>query len=1191
MATNLGTAVGYLTLDIEGFTKGIDNATRQMDRMGSGGSSVLESMGTAATKAGTALTAAVTAPIVGFGASAIREGVAFEEAMKQVKNVANLANSNIDTFREAVKELGFQMTETGDDAESMYRTMYEYAIRQGSETRYTAEEVADALYYMGLAGWDATKMMQGLRPMLDLGAATGEDLARVSDIVTDSMNALGIEVKDLSSYTNVLAEMTRSSNTTLDQAGEAFKYVAPLAGSLGYSMQDMAIAIGEFANVGVKGSQAGTGLRQALNSLTNPSERAKKVLDDLGWSIYDVGTGKAKPLMQVMTELRTMFRETMDLDDMDIDQFMDFWEWWEKNYRTPDDEGEGFFKMSDREFLDYITEWTNATGKNTEMMLTQFGKVSDVIKLVGVRALPGMLGIINATEDNFNTLTKSVYGADEAYNGLGTAVGMSDELMDSGQGSIYKLTSSISELKIQLYDLLGGPFREIVDKLTDLVRKFNEMDESTQRNIIHWAGIAAAVGPALLIFGKLLTGIAQITSAFKLAGLSKDGFAKNVTGTLMPALDKGEGGAGKLGTAIGKLGNFFKDNIKNIGGVIGVLGGVTLSFKSMFEGLSQGGFGVQQVLESVLGNVLTFGGLLLAGVETPVAALIALGITLVTAIIGNWDTVKSVISTVWNFLGEVGNKIIDFVKGFAKGVWDLIKELFSWLSGALDNFVNLIFEVIPALFDSIWNFLGNIGNKIIDFVKSVVADLWDSIKTFFSWVIDAIKNFGDLLFNVIPTIIGDIWNSISSFFSSIFNGIKNLMTDVVGAILAGGSVILTGIGNVFSSIGSGIAGLASVFMGIFTGLLSSVMGALSSIGSAVGGFINTIVSLVANTVSTVAGFISGLAASIGSTLNGIFTIMSGFFTSFANGLNNVLKGIGDWVKGVVSELGGFIQSLWDGITSIVSGFGSGIGEVLTTIGSGISSVVKDVGGGLAKFLTDIGGTIATGISGIIGKLGSGFSGIWDSVVEIGKNIIEGIFEGIKSGVEWVGEKIGSVCSGIVDGIKKFFKIESPSKVMADEVGRWLPPGIAEGFEDAVPEAEDDINDSVEGMIDNINTEDAMINIGTSYNDLQTVMADSYTYFADSVETTEDRLNASLDNMYTKMYDLYMLEQQLNAGVVGSTGYEMTPAITPGSGSTPGGNTTNNAGNTFIFNSPKPIDEIEAARQMEKTQREMEEGFI
>lgn len=1157
MATNLGTAVGYLTLDITGFSRGIDEATRQIDRMRDDSTTALGRMGTSATKAGTVLTAAVTAPIVGFGASVLKEGTQFEEAMTEVKNVANLANSDIDEFRQAIQGLGFQMTETGDDAETMFKTMYNYAVNQGSETRFTAEEVAQALYYMGLAGWDASAMVEGLRPILDLAAASNEDLATTSDIVTDSMKAMGYTSEDTAMYVNVLAEMMRSSNTTVKQAGEAFKYVAPLAGSLGYNIEDVAIAVGEFANVGVKGSQAGTGLRQALNSLTNPSDKAKEAMMKYNISLYNAD-GSAKSLAEVMDMLRDTFGDSVK----DVDAVTQAYDAFVSSVGDSIDELSTYEQgllfreyMEENGMTDFITDWQKAEA---------------VIRLVGIRALPGVLGIINDTDTSFDKLSGAIYGAQDAYGGLGSAVGMAQELMDTTQGSIYKLTSSISELRIQLFEFLQGPFQSVIDKLTEAVKWFNSLDDATQKNIMNWAGIAAAVGPALIIFGKLLTGISQISTAFSLAGLSKDKFSKNVTGTLNPALKSGEGLFAKIGSAVKSFGSFLVANAEKIAGFGLSVSGTFLSVNAAMEGLKQGGFKLEQWIDDFLGGILVTVGLFVAGVTGWVPVIVGAVVAAVAAIVGNWEKISSF---------------------FKNTVGPAIKNFFSNIENGINNFLAKAREAIGGFIDKVKtgvsNFFSNIHEKGGQFISTASA----SVGNFFSSTGEKLSTFASETGSKISNFFSNLINNVKQWFGDIFNSLSNLLSELMNAISSAGQAIMQGIQDVFQTITSGVQQLASFFEGIFQSLISTVSSALSSIGNAIKGFMTNLISDISSMISTIMDFISNLAQHIGSALTDIFNTIKSFFEQFISNLGDVLGNISDWISGVISNLGSFVSELWDNLLNMVESFAQGIGSALEEIGSGIKGLVEEIGSGVGTFLENIGSAIGDGIKGIVEKVKQGFSGVISEVFNIGKDIVMGIVNGIRDGLNWVGENASSIFGGLVDFVKDVFKIGSPSKVFADEIGRWLPPGIAQGFEAAVPDAIDDINDSVDDMINGVNADDATVNIGTSYTDLQTVLSDSYTVFADTVESTEQRLNASLDSMYEKMYNLVMLERELvNNGTIASTGYG---TVTNPQSGTPVGDSISNTttGNTFIFNSPKAIDEIEAARQLEKTQRELEDGFI
>src|SRR5690625_2974692 len=164
---------------------------------------------------------------------------------------------------------------------------------------------------MSLAGWDVQQSLDGIDGVLDLAAASGEDLARVSDILTDAISAFGDEAKDAGRYADVLAAASSNANTDVAGLGEAFKMVAPVAGALGYSLENTAVALGLMANAGIKGSAAGTALRSALTNLVKPTKQMSDKMKELGIEVKD-SNGEMKPLDVLLQDLRKSFSNLSD---------------------------------------------------------------------------------------------------------------------------------------------------------------------------------------------------------------------------------------------------------------------------------------------------------------------------------------------------------------------------------------------------------------------------------------------------------------------------------------------------------------------------------------------------------------------------------------------------------------------------------------------------------------------------------------------------------------------------------------------------------------------------------------------------------------------------------------------------------------------------------------------------------------
>ena len=186
------------------------------------------------------------------------------------------------------------------------RKLDEVAQEMGRTTQFSAAEAGKGLEYMAMAGWKADQMTAGLPAILSLAAASGEELGAVSDIVTDALTAFGLTAEDAAVFSDVLAQASSNSNTNVGMMGETFKYVAPVAGALKFSIQDTAVAIGLMANAGIKGSQSGTALRSIMSRLTKPTSEVQGAMEKLGLSITD-SDGNMKSFREIMVDIRSGF--------------------------------------------------------------------------------------------------------------------------------------------------------------------------------------------------------------------------------------------------------------------------------------------------------------------------------------------------------------------------------------------------------------------------------------------------------------------------------------------------------------------------------------------------------------------------------------------------------------------------------------------------------------------------------------------------------------------------------------------------------------------------------------------------------------------------------------------------------------------------------------------------------------------
>lgn len=246
----------------------------------------MQTAGKQITDIGKTLTVGITTPLLGLGTISVKTAADFQEGMSKVSAISGA---------------------TGDDL----ARLTDMAKQMGATTKFSASESAEAFQYMAMAGWKTEDMLSGISGIMNLAAASGEDLALVSDIVTDALTAFGLSASDSGHFADVLAAASSNANTNVAMMGETFKYVAPVAGSLGYSAEDTAVAIGLMANAGIKASQAGTSLRQILLGLQGGVELATKSTDS--WVIeVENADGSMRNLNDVVVDLREAFADMTD---------------------------------------------------------------------------------------------------------------------------------------------------------------------------------------------------------------------------------------------------------------------------------------------------------------------------------------------------------------------------------------------------------------------------------------------------------------------------------------------------------------------------------------------------------------------------------------------------------------------------------------------------------------------------------------------------------------------------------------------------------------------------------------------------------------------------------------------------------------------------------------------------------------
>lgn len=372
------------------------------------------------------------------GNAIIAAGVA--TALKEISEAYMECVRTAGDFEYAMSNVEALSGATGDEMAELSALAKEL----GATTKFTAEESADAMGYMAMAGWDATEMLNGMDGVLQLAAASGEDLAMVSDIVTDNLSAFGLTAADTAHFSDVLAAAATSSNTSVSIMGETFKNCASIAGALGYSVEDVAVAVGLMANSGVKGSVAGTALKNTFNGLLEGV-----TLTGNAFGEYEYSAIKADGTM--------------------------------KSFGSTIDELRGYFDQ-----------------------MTEAERVNNAMAIAGARGYNGLLAILNATEEDYGSLTATINDCS------GAAQRMADIKLDNMNGELVLMQSAWDGLKMSIGEQFTPVMRELYAVAADLFGGISKF-------ISQHPALVKAIAAFVAVVGTAVVALTAYTAAAKIA--------------------------------------------------------------------------------------------------------------------------------------------------------------------------------------------------------------------------------------------------------------------------------------------------------------------------------------------------------------------------------------------------------------------------------------------------------------------------------------------------------------------------------------------------------------------------------------------------------------------------------------------------------------------------------------------------
>ena len=821
----------------------------------------LKNLGDKISGVGTTLTKTVTTPIVGLGTVAVKTAADFDTAMSQVGAVSGATGKDLDALRDKAREMG-------------------------SKTKFSASEAAEAMNYMAMAGWKTSDMLSGIEGIMNL-AASGEDLASTSDIVTDALTAFGLTAADSGHFADILAAASSNANTNVSMMGETFKYCAPIAGALGFSAEDTAEAIGLMGNAGIKSTQAGTAFRTIMSNLSGEVKICGSNIGEVTIATTNAD-GSMRDLSAILADCRTAFGG-----------------------------------------------------------LSESEKAAAAEALVGKNAMSGFLALMNAAPADIEKVSSAIANCDGKSAEM--AATMQDNL--AGQLTILKsqleeLAISFGEILMPAIRQIVTWVQGFVDKLNGMdegtkntIVTIGLLAAAIGPVLIIIGKVVSAVGSIMTFIPTLIGGISSIGGGLSalwgilaanpvtlvIAAIAVWNGLKDFFSNIWNAIT---GAAQSIWNGLKDFFSGLWEGIKNIfQTVLDVIKTLIVARFEFYKMIITTVLNVIQTVVSTVWNVIK------TVIETVTNAI---GSFLSSA----WEAIRNTVTTVMEAIRNVITSVWEAIKSAVMVVLSAIKDVVVSAWEAIKNAISTAMEAIKSAVIAAWEAIKSAVSSAIEAIKNVAVAAWEAIKSAVISIMEAIKSAITAAWEAIKSAITAAWEAIKSAVSSVVGAIKEVITSVWNAIKSTVTSIVGGLKdavvNVFNSLLSGIknamSGIAGAVKSGFDAAINFIKGlpsqALQWGKDIIGGLINGIKSKISGLVDSVKD-IAGTIASFLHFSEPDEGPLSNFHTFMPDMIDLLGKGIrGNLGKltGPMNELAGTLIPATDSMTAgaqAAGGSGSG----------------------------------------------------------------------------------------------------------------------------------------------------------------------------------------------------------------------------------------------------------------------------